>query len=257
MPNIINPNCLSLPQQVEKNSQDILKLFASNLEELTGLQFIPNAVDYVDGEAILNGKFIVKRDGSQVEVDGVVNLPIFGDDGINVDSDETSSKIRISIDNEILSYVEELINNTTDENQIIFTNNLTNFFEKNGTNTKVLYDIKSDDININLGYTAGIPNDATINLNTNAYDGLLVLGVLGGSQGHNVFVNLKTPEIDSVYYGVENYKTGDYRYIVMRVSVNDAKTTLKVTIKDFFNTAEDRTNGCYISKIIGFKFGRG
>lgn len=166
MPNIINPNCISLPQQVEKNKQDILKILASNLEELTGLQFIPSNLIYQDQKAVISGKFIVIRDETSTEIDGVVSIPIVGENGIIVDGSEDNTKIRISLDQsdrDLFNYVQKLVNRTTESDEIVFTSDMQNFVEdfvseatQNFYNIELLYDKFSDDININRGYTAGI-----------------------------------------------------------------------------------------------------
>lgn len=168
MSNIINPNCLSLPQQVEKNTQDILKILASNLEELTGLQFIPSNLIYQDQKADISGKFIVIRDDTSAEIDGVVSIPILGENGIIVDGSEDNAKIRIALDQsdrQLFNFVQELVNRTTESDEIVFTSDLENFVSekiKPFISYNVIYDKDSDDININKGYTSGIkPSDAT------------------------------------------------------------------------------------------------
>lgn len=175
MPNILNPNCLSLPQQVEKNKQDILKLLASNLEELTGLEFIPNNLIYQNQKAVISGKFIVIRDETSTEIDGVVSIPFLGDNGIIVDASEDNVKIRISLDQsdrELFNFVQELVNRTTESDEIVFTSDMENFVSEaleNIFENEVIYDKDSDDININLGFTGGVSNGISINKDFSKY----------------------------------------------------------------------------------------
>lgn len=175
MPNIINPNCPSLPQQVEKNTQDILKLFASNLEELSGLEFIPTSLIYQQDKAIISGKFIVTREEVSTEINGVVTLPIKGENGIIVDGSEDNFKIRIALDQsdrDLFNYVQELVNRTTESDEIVFTSDMENYVEdfvseatENFEEVVLLYDKDSDDININRGLTSGINDGGSINEN--------------------------------------------------------------------------------------------
>lgn len=175
MPNIINPNCPSLPQQVEKNTQDILKLFASNLEELTGLDFIPNNLIYREQKFVISGKFIVIRDENSNEIDGVVSIPFVGENGVIVDGSEDNTKIRISLDQsdrDLFDYVQELINRTTDSDEVVFTSDMENFVSESLENifeNELIYDKDSDDININLGFTSGVSNGISINKDFSKY----------------------------------------------------------------------------------------
>lgn len=105
------------------------------------------------------------------------------------------------------------------------------------------------------GFPSGIPNGTIVNKNVQEFDVLLAFGAIGGSHGHSVLVNLKTAPRTGTYFGVENYKNGDMRYMTMMVIPNAEKTTLEFVVKYFFNTWEDQFDQCYISKIIGLKFG--
>lgn len=180
MPNIINPNCLSLPQQVEKNKQDILKILASNLEELSGLQFIPNNLIYQNQQAVINGKFVVIRDETSIEIDGVVSIPFVGENGIVVDGSEDNLKIRIALDQsdrELFNYVQELVNRTTESDEIVFTSDMENFVTEateKMEEVETIYDRTSQDANINWGYTGGITNDITITKDLSKYSKLII-----------------------------------------------------------------------------------
>lgn len=188
MPNIINPNCPSLPEQVEKNTQDILKILASNLEELTGLEFNPINLTYENGKAILNGKFNVIRDDTSVEINGVVTLPLLGENGIIVDASEDGVKIRIALeqeDRELLTFVEELVDKTSEENEIVFTTDMQTYVQQYiasllYTKHEVLYYAFSSDIELNKGYTGGIDAGQSLaGLDFSPYQNVLVLSGIG------------------------------------------------------------------------------
>lgn len=195
MPNIINPNCLSLPQQVEKNKQDILKILASNLEELSGLQFIPNNLIYQNQQAVINGKFIVIRDETSIEIDGVVSIPFVGENGIVVDGSEDNLKIRIALDQsdrELFNYVQELVNRTTESDEIVFTSDMENFVTEATENFEevvLLYDKDSDDINLNRGFPSGINDGGSISENFSTNYKKLFIEVFGWVSAYrkNVF----------------------------------------------------------------------
>lgn len=192
MPYIINANCLSLPQQVEKNTKDIAKLFASDLKELTGLDFKPNSILYKDNTATFEGDFLVTRDETVVSIKGSVSLPLKGENGIVVDAGEDNKTIRIALDQadqELLQFVQELSDKTTTDNNIVFTNDMTNFVNSkietallNYTQSEVIYDADSNDVNLNWGYTSGIPSGTIVSdKNFSKYKKLIVIGYQAAS----------------------------------------------------------------------------
>lgn len=222
MPNILNPNCLSLPQQVEKNKQDILKLLASNLEELTGLEFIPNNLIYQNQKAIISGKFIVIRDETSTEIDGVVSIPFVGENGIIVDASEDNVKIRISLDQsdrELFNFVQELVNRTTESDEIVFTSDMENFVSEatqNFDNIELLYDKFSDDININRGYTAGILGGTynAFEFNPKNAKGIFVCAKTGNNNAESDF-----------YIDFSRLKNGEVEYVSSARSTKQSNTS--------------------------------
>lgn len=184
MPNIINPNCPSLPQQVEKNTQDILKLFASNLQELSGLEFNPTSLIYQQEKAIISGKFIVTRDEVATEINGVVTLPLKGENGVVVDASEDNSKIRIALDQtdrELFNYVQELVNRTTESDEIVFTSDMQNYVEdfvsealEDIEKTEIVYDMQANDITKDWGFSNGLPTGYVADKDFTKYKKLIV-----------------------------------------------------------------------------------
>lgn len=284
MPNIINPNCLSLPQQVEKNTQDILKILASNLEELTGLQFIPSNLIYQDQKAVISGKFIVIRDDTPTEIDGVVFIPILGKNGIIVDASEDNGKIRIALDQsdrQLLNFVQELVNRTTESDEIIFTSDLENFVSekiKPFISYNLIYDKDSDDININKGFTSGIkPSDATgisIISDLSDLDFIEVFfhtnqNITSNTVGGKVFVDLQEASnsgtypyegittTSGLYHGFVGAGGSTEDYDKMNCGVSADKQTIRLrNVRVTIPNVESRIfTNCTYYKIIGGKYG--
>ena len=263
MPNIINPTCLSLPQQVEKNRQDILKILASNLEELTGLQFIPTNLVYQNQQATINGKFVVIRDDSEVEIDGVVSIPCVGENGIIVDASEDNGKIRISLDQsdrELFNFVQELVNRTTESDEIVFTSDMENFVSEaleNVLENEIIYDKNSADIDINLGFTAGITSDISVNHDLSKYD-LLIANCITNFNQCVIIVDLKNPMQNGKYAGYAFDGISNEQYIGQIVkqanlTIESDKQSFKFR-GEYFKLSDNTTftnDGYYIANIKG------
>lgn len=264
MPNIINPNCLSLPQQVEKNKQDILKILASNLEELSGLQFIPNNLIYQNQQAVINGKFIVIRDETSIEIDGVVSIPFVGENGIVVDGSEDNLKIRIALDQsdrELFNYVQELVNRTTESDEIVFTSDMKNFVTEatdKMEEVETIYDVNSDDINLNWGYPSGIYNGTTINgKDFTKYKKLrLITGVFwSGRINRTAIVEISLePNASNVNAGgsvVCSYFEGTFYNYLVECRLNTEKTSITFDAYRVTNNTNTSSGFVVLNKIEG------
>ena len=264
MPNIINPNCPSLPQQVEKNTQDILKLFASNLEELSGLEFNPTSLIYQQDKAIISGKFIVTRDEASTEINGVVTLPLKGENGVVVDASEDNSKIRIALDQsdrQLFNYVQELVNRTTESDEIVFTSDMENYVENFISDlapltSDIIFDAKSDDINVNKGYTNGLPNGYEINSDFSPYDFAIVTGRIFAVY-FTLIIDLNQINADNVYMGTScfYYVTGSDLLGIANCTINQNKNIFKSTIQytNITNSQVSQNNDYCVMQIRGVK----
>lgn len=262
MPNIINPTCLSLPQQVEKNRQDILKILASNLEELSGLQFIPNNLIYQNQQAVISGKFIVIRDETSTEIDGVVNIPFVGENGIVVDGSEDNLKIRIALDQtdrELFNFVQELVDRTTESDEIVFTSDMENFVSEameNVEQIEVVYDKDSDDININKGLTSGM-RSGEYAIDLSKYKRLIIT-TKEGYRSTNFVMNLYNKSIDgdtkylyNTCYGYLFESNIDFIYNLYSV-VNADKNLFSINLQRVnLSDHSSRTDLGVVTKIEG------
>lgn len=284
MPNIINPNCISLPQQVEKNKQDILKILATNLEELTGLQFIPSNLIYQNQKAEISGKFIVVRDETSTEIDGVVSIPFVGENGIIIDASEDNTKIRISLDQsdrDLFNFVQTLVNRTTGSEKIVFTSDLENFVSEAiqpFISYNLIYDKDSDDININKGYTSGIkPSNATgITITADLSDLDFIEVFFHTNQNTSsytvcgkVFVDLKNisnsgtypyegiTTTSGLYHGFVGAGGSTEDYDKMNCGVSSDKQTIRLrSVRITIPNVESRSfTNCNYYKIRGGKYG--
>lgn len=256
MPNIINPNCPSLPQQVEKNTQDILKLFASNLEELSGLEFTPTSLIYQQDKAIISGKFIVTRDEISTEINGVVSLPIKGENGVVVDASEDNSKIRIALDQsdrELFDFVQELVNRTTESDEIVFTSDMENFVSEALSNTlsyELIFDATSDNIEINKGFTAGVDNNQSIQHDFSKFD-----FVLGFAQYNSAGAVNEVDGYGQILVDLNLIYNGKYCSRNVPYYFNPGSGVYGVSIKGTINLEKNlfTYNGYYSSSIGDYK----
>lgn len=103
---IVNPNYLNYMEQIQKNREDIEKLYDQELSDITQLNFKENeenGLNYENGKATFFGKSTIIRDENteNLELDSKVELKISsGDDDIVIDAGEDNSTLEIHLDNE-------------------------------------------------------------------------------------------------------------------------------------------------------------
>lgn len=103
---IVNPNYLNYMEQIQKNREDIEKLYDQELSDITQLNFKENeenGLNYENGKATFFGKSTIIRDANteNLEVDSKVEVKISsGDDDIVIDAGEDNSTLEIHLDNE-------------------------------------------------------------------------------------------------------------------------------------------------------------
>lgn len=268
MPNIINPNCPSLPQQVQKNTEDIFKLFSSKLEELSGLEFNPISLIYQQDKAIISGKFIVTRDELSTEINGVVTIPIKGENGVVVDASEDNLKIRIALDQtdrELFNFVQELVNRTTDSDEIVFTSDMENFVNDaidNCDKTEVVYDAYDENIEINKGFTAGIIGGVEVNIDLNKYKFLRIFcrpytfDLTNNGGTNNCFiVDLTRPlyvntVISKNVFSYSNLEYAYKQYFDVYFAYNKTNHNFVFGFT-FDGELRNNNNACYVYKIEG------
>ena len=229
----------------EDNKTLTFKLDEAFLSEISlMIEDLNSLTEKVNSQVFDN--FIGIRNTTDSKIDQIKHI----NNNFQIASNDGKSLLKIDeILEKIYSFNKEL--SFTDASNLS-QENVANWKDKLGyENYETIYDASSNDPGLNLGYTGGIDNNITVNLNTNKFKGLIILSNLWNEE----FNTTGTAIIDfSLSNGASNvvdfFISGGQAYFDCRGGyVNSEKTTFTAYCRRIYGTSKYAMGT--INKIIG------